>query len=96
MKKVDNMENTFERYLSTVEDDYVTPQYVADIDGRLHDITGNIEHKLSSVEQSYKYWEMKLVESPDSYSANRFYLKFKHLYKQIQLLLESDNIVAHA
>lgn len=88
------MENTFERYLSTVEEDYVIPQYVADIDGKLHDITGNVQHKLNSIEQSWKYWELKLVEDPNSYLANRFYTKFKHLYKQIQLLLESTDIVA--
>lgn len=90
------MVNTFERYISTVEQGYDTTQYVVDIEGNLHDLSGNIQSKLNSIEKSWKYWEVKLVEDPDNILANRFYKKFKHLYKQVHLFIENTNIVAHS
>lgn len=87
------MENTFERYASTIEQGYITPQYVVDIEGNLHDLSGNIKSKLDIVERSWRYWEEKLVESPEDGLANRFCNKFKHLYNQINLFLENTDLV---
>ena len=86
---------SFERYVSTIEDDSETPQYVVDCEGKLHDLSGNINTKLESVNKSKKYWEDKLKENPDDSVANRFYNKFLKLHEQIMIFLDSNNIVAH-
>lgn len=83
---------TYERYIATIEEDM--PQYVVDCEGNLHDLSGNVQTKLESVDKSKRYWEIKLRDNPEDNTANRFYNKFKLLYEQINIFLENTNLVA--
>ena len=83
---------TYERYIATIEEDM--PQYVVDCEGNLHNLSGNVQTKLESVDKSKRYWEIKLRDNPEDNTANRFYNKFKLLYEQINIFLENTNLVA--
>lgn len=82
---------TYERYFETVEDD--TPQYIVDCEGNLHDLSGNIQIKIDSVDKSRRYWETVKREQPDNTLADRFFNKFTNLYEQLILLIETNKIV---
>lgn len=85
--------NTYQKYIESIEDD--EPQYVVDLVGTLHDLSGDLGSKLNSVDKSIEYWRTKLQEDPRSSSANKFFKNFLHLKEQILLYIEGKDIVAH-
>ena len=44
---------TYERYIATIEEDM--PQYVVDCEGNLHNLSGNVQTKLESVDKSKRF-----------------------------------------
>ena len=85
-------DNTFIRYADSLNG--TEPQYVVDLDGGLHYISDNVQAKLNSVDKSRVHWEKVLKKDPKNTLAMRFSIKFSQLAQQIEILIESNEVVA--
>jgi len=86
---------SYDRYLESLENEDTMSQYVVDNEGGLHDMSGNLETKMASINKSKDYWENKLSKDPKNSIANKFYNKFEHLCQQVEIFLEGNETVAH-
>ena len=83
--------NTYQKYIESSEDE--EPQYIVDSVGTLHDLSGDLDHKLEKVEHNINYWKSRIEENPTA--GSKFFHNFLRLKEQILLFKEGRDIVAH-
>lgn len=94
----EHYKNTYQRYAEAFieegeddnEDIYDTEMYVTDLNGKMHNLSGNIEIKLTSVRNSMEYWRGR----QDDDRGKKFYANMRYLYQQILLFLEGREVTA--
>jgi hypothetical protein len=87
MKK--HTKNVYQRHVELEnETNFEEGLYITDLNGTLHDLSGNLESKLESIRKTLSHWKKVYSDKKDDKS--KFFLdNFTHLYKQVLIYLET-------